>query len=457
MKKTNKKAGKPAGASRGPLAEIVGAYGLEPFVAAFDAHAAICATDVKGKITYVNDAFQRLSKYGKSELVGKTHRILNSGHHSRAHFNEMWATVSKGKTWRGELKNSAKDGSIYWLRTTIVPFKDDRGKIKGFVSGGADITAQKVAEERLNAQSLQLDTALDHMARGLSMFDASARLMVCNKTYRDIYGLPDELAQPGTPLARIVRFHQKKETGRETKRDLENQRKWIKNHVSELARGKSFSHTQHLKDGRIILVTNQPLAEGGWVDLQEDITEKRASEAKIVHMAHHDALTGLPNRTLLGVRINQALSRAPRGDNVAVYLLDLDHFKAVNDSLGHAAGDELLKAVVVRLARIVRTADTVARMGGDELAIVQRGIERKEDVEAFAQRIIERHRATAILPRGSSSAPTWRCTRPRSSGAARTASTTTAWMPCSRRGAGSRPISGRRSGRDSSSSSISRC
>ena len=155
------------------------------------------------------------------------------------------------------------------------------------------ILEQKKQLEELNSR---FEVALNNMGRGLSMFDAQARLIVCNKLYREIYRLPEELTRPGTTLAEIVRYHVKMETGRDDPEDLEKQRKWIENHVAELARGKSFSHTQHLKSGRIVLVSNQPLAGGGWVDIQEDITEKRQAEQKIDWLARHDTLTEIANR-----------------------------------------------------------------------------------------------------------------------------------------------------------------
>ncbi|MGZ5889828.1 MAG: PAS domain-containing protein [Hyphomicrobium sp.] len=155
------------------------------------------------------------------------------------------------------------------------------------------ILEQKKQLEELNSR---FEVALNNMGRGLSMFDAQARLIVCNELYSEIYGLPDELTRPGTTLAQIVRFHVNKETGRDDPAELEKQRKWIENHVAELARGKSFAHTQHLKSGRIVLVSNQPLASGGWVDIQEDITEKRLAEQKIDWLARHDTLTEIANR-----------------------------------------------------------------------------------------------------------------------------------------------------------------
>ena len=363
--------------------------GLEAFIEAFDRLAIIAVTDIKGTIIYANDQFNRISGYSEAELIGQNHRILNSGHHPHTFFKEMWQTIARGNIWRGEIKNRAKDGSTYWVDTAIAPFKDNRGKLRGYASARIDITKQKLAEEKLLAQNIQLDTALNNMARGLSMFDSEARLIVCNAIYRQIYDLPEELTQPGTPFSEIIRYHMKRETGHDSRGDIEKQRKWIENHVAKLARGESFSHTQHLKCGRTVLVTNQPLPNGGWVDLQEDITEKERLEARIAHMAHHDALTDLPNRVLLDERLMLELARVRRGERFAFHLLDLDHFKAVNDTLGHPIGDDLLKALAERLRSTARETDTIARMGGDEFAIVQVGIAKEKDVKNFARRLID--------------------------------------------------------------------
>src|SRR6185312_15693465 len=128
-----------------------------------------------------------------------------------------------------------------------------------------------------------------------------------------------------------------------------------------------------------VAVTVQRMANGGTVTTHHDITEQRQSEAKIAHMAVHDTLTGLPNRVLLNERLEDALRRVKRGEIVAALLLDLDHFKTVNDTLGHPAGDKLLQAVAGRLRAVVRETDTIARMGGDEFAIVQTSITQPAD------------------------------------------------------------------------------
>jgi diguanylate cyclase (GGDEF)-like protein len=142
-------------------------------------------------------------------------------------------------------------------------------------------------------------------------------------------------------------------------------------------------------DGRSILIVNRPLANGGWVTTQEDITERRRAEQQIAYLAHHDALTDLPNRVSFREQLQQELERTRRGEQLAVLYIDIDEFKSVNDSLGHPAGDELLKAVASRLRSCIRETDFVARLGGDEFAIVQTGIKQPSDVVELVKRIYE--------------------------------------------------------------------
>ena len=143
-----------------------------------------------------------------------------------------------------------------------------------------------------------------------------------------------------------------------------------------------------MPDGRTIVVVNHPIPGGGWVATHEDITERLQAEAKISHMARHDVLTDLPNRMLFHDCLDDALKHA-RDEKLAVLCLDIDHFKSVNDTLGHPIGDMLLKAVAGRLRNCVRDSDTVARVGGDEFAVVQAGASQPTDATTLATRLIE--------------------------------------------------------------------
>ena len=237
------------------------------------------------------------------------------------------------------------------------------------------------AERRLALEKERLDTAVNNMTQGLLLYDANARIVLCNRRYLEMYNLSPDVAKPGCHFRDLIAY--RKATGSFGG----NVDEFVANVLRNVAEKRATNSVMETADGRAVQIVNRPLANGGWVATQEDITERRRAEKQITHLAHYDVLTDLPNRALFRSRLEQELERTKRGEQLAVLYIDIDEFKSVNDSLGHPAGDELLKAVASRLQACVRETDFVARLGGDEFAIVQTGIEQPDNVVDLVKRI----------------------------------------------------------------------
>ncbi len=255
----------------------------------------------------------------------------------------------------------------------------------------SEATSAKTTSD-LQRANVTIDAAMNNMSQGLVMFDSSARLIVCNKRFLELYGLSSETIRPGCTFREIL--DQRVATGSLFAHDVDQ---YIADVLARVRRGVEFGKTVTLRDGRTIHNVNHPLADGGWVATLEDITEEKRAEERIVHVAHHDALTGLPNRIRFAEQLEQALKRVRRGERLAVLYIDLDHLKRVNDTLGHPIGDKLLKGVADRLRGCIRDIDTVARLSGDEFAIIQSSIDGPADAGALAIRIREAIRAPIDL------------------------------------------------------------
>jgi diguanylate cyclase (GGDEF)-like protein len=278
----------------------------------------------------------------------------------------------------------ARDGEIRladgrWLRVSRSATQQG-----GFVAMCSDISLLKEQEDRLTETNLRLDAALDNMSQGLCLYDSQHRLMVVNRRYSEIYGLPAGAIVPGMSAQDVLRVSLA--AGNHPGSDLAA----LLRQENEAHRGGTW-HTrfQELANGRTVSIDRRETADGGFVATYEDVTERRRAEARIAFLAHHDTVTGLPNREALGQQIDMAVAQAGRDAGFAVFAIDLDDFRPVNETLGHGVGDELLAAVGARLTACVREVDCVARLGADEFIVVQRGVDRPEEAAILARRIIE--------------------------------------------------------------------
>jgi diguanylate cyclase (GGDEF)-like protein len=260
-----------------------------------------------------------------------------------------------------------------------IPFVEARDEMGKFARA---IEVFKNNAIDLETAHLHLDAAVNNMSHGLCMFDAAENLILCNDRVVEIYALSRDVVKPGISLKQLFEhaavFKADKERSVQQLYDDYRRRR---------ARSGSRHYQRHLADGRIIAISQRVMPDGGWVDTHEDITERVKAEQQIAHMALHDGLTDLPNRFQFQRKLAEALDTAGNSP-FAILCLDLDGFKNVNDVLGHADGDELLRQVAKRLDGQVEKAGFVCRLGGDEFAILLPDVKQPNAATEFASAII---------------------------------------------------------------------
>ncbi|WP_175492586.1 putative bifunctional diguanylate cyclase/phosphodiesterase [Methylocapsa palsarum] len=272
------------------------------------------------------------------------------------------------------------------------------GLVLAILSGRAVMTQFRKLEavqDALQKKSTMLETTLANMDQGLIMTTPERTVGVVNESAKRLLDLPSSLVREGAPFDDVIEYQRKHLERAETGEN-----------IRAVPRGDArldHPHSCELRspNGTVLEMRSVPLQGGGVVQTYTDITERSQAEEKIIYAAHHDVLTCLPNRALFEERLGDAIAKATRtGSHIAVLFLDLDRFKLVNDTLGHSAGDELLKIVANRMRQEMRASDTLARVGGDEFAVVIPDLSSLEAAVNTAERLRGAVRNPYLLSQG---------------------------------------------------------
>jgi len=371
---------------------------------AIDQHAIIATTDTKGNITYANDKFIMISGYSQQELVGSNHRLLNSGNKPKSYWKDMYETVSTGSVWKDQVKNISKNGSYYWVDTTIIPFMDENGKPNSYFSIRTDITYQKKIEEILSNQRFAMD---QHSI--IAMTDQKGCITYANDKFCNISGYTEEELL-GKNHRILNSGNQPKEYWAEMYQIIEQKGIW-----QDEVKNKAKNGKYYWVDTTVVPLYDSKEKIDCFISIRTDITKyKRIQEEleeyqnnleKIVQkrtmelgkvneqlkmLSEIDTLTNLYNRRKLEIDFNQEIQRARRSqDKMALFFIDLDKFKKVNDTYGHETGDALLQNISVKVLAILRQNEFLYRIGGDEFCILVPKFMDLEELETIAKRLIK--------------------------------------------------------------------
>tara|TARA_R110000787_G_scaffold43087_5_gene105697 strand:+ start:2493 stop:4952 length:2460 start_codon:yes stop_codon:yes gene_type:complete len=319
-------------------------------------------TDPRGHIEYVNPAFEKLTGYSIDEAKGRTPGFLGSGDYDDKFYQRLWKTIEQGRIFRGNIINRHKNGTLFYEEKVITPLIDSEGLITHFVSTGRDITARIKADEERARMVAILEATPDLVA----MLEPNGCLHYLNDAGRRLLGLDPEENIEGRCLTDIFPEFMAEQFTATILPAIERDGSWSGEATLQLNGGTEMPVSQVMlahydASGNIEYISS----------IGRDISERKRFEIELQHKATHDSLTGLPNRFLLSDRLTSEMEYARRHNRyIAVLFLDLDNFKRINDTLGHAAGDTLLQQVSQRLRNCLRPSDTVARHGGDEFTII---------------------------------------------------------------------------------------
>ena len=346
----------------------------------------IITINSNGIVQYINSAAATIFGYSAEEIVGNNVSMLMPAPYAEAHDGYIRNFLNTGNAKiigiGREVVGRRKSGREFPMELAVSQTKIGESIL--FTGIIRDITNRKQAEKELAEQRQTLESVLENTIQAISAWDKRHNLLACNRKFQELIGYPDEMVVPGTSLLDMIQYAAK--TGYYGEGPVEN---LIDARFKKLTSGEPFTAEYESRDGSSWYTACQPGADGGIVVTYTDITERKQAEDKIRYLANHDTLTGLASLRLGKDRLQHAIADARRNKlRIAVLFIDLDGFKAVNDTMGHDAGDAVLKGVAQRLVAAARETDTVVRVGGDEFLIIMGDLKEKSAAEIVAKKLL---------------------------------------------------------------------
>lgn len=346
---------------------------------------AIYMLNTDGTVSNWNVGAERAKGYVAAEIVGRhfsqfyTPEDRQKGLPQRALATALANGKFEGQGWRVR-----KTGERFWAHVLIHPIYNEDGEQIGFAKITRDLTESKKQMDEIRKIKENLDLALSNMSQGLCLFDQQERLILCNERFREILGLQHSSIAPGSTYVDLM-WALHSSTTSDPQVVSQRVQATRDEHLRRLRGCENALVLEESWNDRTVMMSHRRVPEGGWVTTLEDVTEKKRIEKTIVHLAHHDSLTELPNRASFRERAEACLRMETP---CALLYMDLDRFKPINDTLGHPTGDKVLQAVAERINAQLRKQDLGARLGGDEFAILLVGCETAQDAAGVADRLI---------------------------------------------------------------------
>ncbi len=340
------------------------------------------------RYTYISEGAQEIFGVSAQEILANPEALFSrhGESYSRDFRNRLLEASRELRMWDVEASIVTRDGREKFTHAIARPKRQADGSVlwTGII---LDATRLKEAERAAAATEARTRAAIvESLAQGLLMFDRDDRLIISNSHFVDLFPGLASFIRPGLGYAEIVAAEV---TGHGSRPPTEAEQRVIAERISGHARA-HVVFERHLPDDRWLMVNEHRSPEGGTVVLYTDVSELKRHERQIHHLAYHDVLTGLANRVQFQQQVEEAVARWRHGRGcTAIFCLDLDHFKNINDTLGHPAGDIVLQVVADRLRASLRSTDTASRLGGDEFAIIITDMPSPDDLSTLAWRILD--------------------------------------------------------------------